>query len=186
MDQSNRVTKYLSKNLSNVTKDVFIAPPLKIRFSVPVERVETTIFNPRVESRCFIPLHSYRQSDSQKSCYEKSYTLLETKHSESISCDCSPRFTRAANFALMQSLCFAPCNVIYYIIPIYIYIYIYIYTTVAYLHFKQTLHFLHCSTRPHGTLKRFVWGSFPATRVAHDHIIYKVRSKIETTGALFW
>ena len=42
------------------------------------------------------------------------YTLLETKHSESILCDCSPRFTRAANFTLMQSLCFAPCNVIYY------------------------------------------------------------------------
>ena len=38
---------------------------------VPVERVETTIFNPRVESRCFNPLHSYSQSDSQKSCYEK-------------------------------------------------------------------------------------------------------------------
>ena len=87
---------------------------MKIRFSVPVERVETTIFNPRVESRCFNPLHSYRQSDSQKSCYEKWYTLLETKQSESISCDCSPRFTRAANFTLMQSLCFAPCNVIYY------------------------------------------------------------------------
>ena len=32
-------------------KLVFIAPPLKIRFSVPVERVETMIFNPRVESR---------------------------------------------------------------------------------------------------------------------------------------
>ena len=49
----------------------FYSPPLKIRFSVPVERVETSIFNPRVESRCFNPLHSYRQSDSQKSCYEK-------------------------------------------------------------------------------------------------------------------
>ena len=93
---------------------LFIAPPLKIRFSVPVERVETTIFNPRVESCCFNPLHSYSQSDSQKRYYEKQYTLIETKHSESISCDCSPRFTRAANFTLMQSLCFAPCNVIYY------------------------------------------------------------------------
>ena len=49
----------------------FIAPSLKIRFSVPVERVETMIFNPRVESRSFNPLHSYSQSDSQKSCYEK-------------------------------------------------------------------------------------------------------------------
>ena len=49
----------------------FIAPPLKIRFSVPVERVETTIFHPRFESRCLNPLHSYRKSDSQKSCYEK-------------------------------------------------------------------------------------------------------------------
>ena len=49
----------------------FIASPLKIRFSVPVEPVETTFFNPRVESRCFNPLHSYSQSDSQKSCYEK-------------------------------------------------------------------------------------------------------------------
>ena len=55
----------------NNNKYVFIAPPLKIRFSVPVERVETTIFNPRVESRCFSRLHSYSQSDSQKSCYEK-------------------------------------------------------------------------------------------------------------------
>ena len=43
-------------------KKFFIAPPLKIRFLVPVERVETTILN---------PLHSYSQSDSQKSCYEK-------------------------------------------------------------------------------------------------------------------
>ena len=51
--------------------ELFIAPPLKIRFAVPVERVETTIFNPRVESRCFNPLHSYSQSDSQKSCYTK-------------------------------------------------------------------------------------------------------------------
>ena len=41
--------------------NVFIAPPLKIRFSVPVERVETSIFNPRVESCCFNPLHSYSQ-----------------------------------------------------------------------------------------------------------------------------
>ena len=52
-------------------KYFFIAPPLKIRFSVPVDRGEATIFNPRVESRCFNPLHSYSQSDSQKSCYEK-------------------------------------------------------------------------------------------------------------------
>ena len=50
---------------------LFIAPPLKIRFWAPVERVETTIFNPRVESRYFNPHHSYSQSDSQKSCYEK-------------------------------------------------------------------------------------------------------------------
>ena len=35
-----------------IRKIIFIAPSLKIRFSVPVERVETTIFNPRVESRC--------------------------------------------------------------------------------------------------------------------------------------
>ena len=60
---------YRMKKMSE--KNFFIAPPLKIRFSVPVERVETTIFNPRVESRCFNPLHSYSQSDSQKSCYEK-------------------------------------------------------------------------------------------------------------------
>ena len=52
-------------------KQFFIVPPLKIRIAVPVERVETTIFNPRVQSRCFNPLHSYSQSDSQKSCYEK-------------------------------------------------------------------------------------------------------------------
>ena len=56
---------------SFVRKFIFIAPPLKIRFSVPVERIETTIFKPRVESRCFNPLHSYSQSDSQKSFYEK-------------------------------------------------------------------------------------------------------------------
>ena len=51
----------------------FIAPPLKIRFAVPVERIETTIFNPRVEGRCFNPLLSYSQSNSQKSCYEIVY-----------------------------------------------------------------------------------------------------------------
>ena len=56
---------------SGILNFFFIAPPLKIRFSVPVERVETTIFNPRDENRCFNPLHSYSQSDCQKSCYEK-------------------------------------------------------------------------------------------------------------------
>ena len=58
-------------NKTCINNMFFIAPPLKIRFSVPVEQVETTIFNPRVKSRCFNPLHSYSQSDSQKSCYEK-------------------------------------------------------------------------------------------------------------------
>ena len=93
---------------TGLTLYLFIAPPLKIRFAVPVERVETTILYPRVESRCFNPLHSYSQSDSEKSCYDKKYTLLETKHSESNSCDCSPRFTRAANFTLIAIAMFRP------------------------------------------------------------------------------
>ena len=93
-------------------KNIFHSASFEIRFLVPVERVETTIFNSRVESRCFNPLHSYSQSDSQKSCFCK------TKHSECNSCDCSPRFARAAKFTLMQSLCFAPCNVIYYFLTL--------------------------------------------------------------------
>ena len=62
LNQINNVNKY--------NNFFFIAPPSKIRFSVPVERVETTIFNPRIESRYFNLLHSYSQSDSQESCYE--------------------------------------------------------------------------------------------------------------------
>ena len=114
-DPSESELQYSRKVLEQDKKSCFFtAPPLKIRFSVPVERFETTIFNPRVESRCFIPLHSYSQSDSQKSCYEKQYTLLETKHSESISCDCSPRFARAANFKLIAIAMFCPlyCNIL--------------------------------------------------------------------------
>ena len=38
-----------------------------------MERVETATFNPGVENRSFNPFYRYRQSDSQKSCYEKRF-----------------------------------------------------------------------------------------------------------------
>ena len=74
---------------------------LKIRLSVPVERVETAISNSRVENRCFNPLNSYIKSDFQRRRYENSYALLKTKHNGFNEGECSPCFARAANFTLV-------------------------------------------------------------------------------------
>ena len=104
-------------------KYFFIAPLLKIRFSVPAKRDKTAIFNPKGEtlkvglqtalsSRFTGTEIQILKTAAMKNCmhYSKQNTANATRVTAALARSGSKLHAR------LQSLRFAPCNVIYYFI----------------------------------------------------------------------
>ena len=85
-------------------KGIFIASSLKIRFSVPIKRVETVSIRSTVTANQILKRIAMKNSIH----YSKQNTAKAIRVIEALA-----SLGQQTSHSL-QSLCFAPCNVIYY------------------------------------------------------------------------
>ena len=87
----------------------FIAPLLKIRFSVPVKRDETAMFNPRGETL----------KVGLQTALSSRFTVTENQILKTVAIKNGMHYLKqnTANATRLQLLHFVPCNAIYYYVP---------------------------------------------------------------------